>query len=63
MTASLLFEGLNFFSNSGEIIDAIHVIESVVGPGPGPGPGPGGDPIPEPSTILLLGSGLAGLGL
>jgi len=27
------------------------------------GPGPGPEPIPEPATLLLLGSGLAGLGL
>ncbi len=32
---------------------------TIGGPGPGPGPGPG--VVPEPSTMLLLGSGLIGL--
>lgn len=29
---------------------------------PGPGPGPGPDPIPEPGTLLLLSSGILGMG-
>ena len=33
------------------------------GPGPGPSPGPAPAPVPEPGTILLFGTGLAGLTL
>jgi hypothetical protein len=36
-------------------------VAAKAGTGPGPGPGPGPDPVPEPATLLLFGTGLAGL--
>src|SRR6185503_8097647 len=50
---------LNGSTNDGN--DTVHVIQFVPNPGPGPtneGPGPGQQIIPEPSTLILLGSGL-----
>jgi hypothetical protein len=49
---------LNGSTNDGN--DTVHVIQFVPNPGPGPGnegPGPG-QQIPEPTTLILLGSGL-----
>lgn len=50
--------------------DATFNYASDSGPGPGPGPGPGtgtggggGTSVPEPSTLLLIGSGIAGYAL
>ena len=47
------------FHNARNVVGSGAMLFEVGGPGPGPGPGP--NPVPEPGTMLLFGSGLAGL--